>query len=779
MNLGRAFWLFAAVASGTANAQAPAKTNGHEKESSTDPLKHLRDAFEDVFSLPDLKGEGKGGLEGQKDLPIEFGSFDLQKMKLPPLPLGSKDADGLGLKFGELGKLMDLFPKKKPQDDGGDGGSPPPGDVVITATATLERDETGQVQGSVGDTTVLIETGGENLGLSTSSVEVVDPQTNEMVVVDVVVQRGEGTLSVNLGGTASSLLVDEPSPCTFTVRFLNTLSVDVTYTAPTTSRRRLQAAQNTVQYAFAVEQITGEGTCPSDQLTFCEGVNVCVDVLINPNFCGDCSTSCVSGQFCSGGTCGCPAGLTTCPSGCTDTDTDPDNCGACGNVCSGPTPLCSGGTCVNDCTTGGLTGCGGVCKDLSSDLENCGTCGTVCSDPSRQICTGTCDCQAPFATVRGWGVWWWGGACGVDEIVCDNVCESSVMDPNCGTCGNDCSAIGQVCGSGGTCECGFTLCPGNVCTDTDIDDQNCGACGNDCTATGRTCDGSGVCECLGDVCPGDLCTDLNTDEQNCGTCGNVCGAGATCSAGNCAFIVNVSPRLELGLNGLITATVGSESFVIASPRNPSGPPEPVWFRPIAQDTRRDGFFNVNALVSSPFTSTTFKRDAIEQKGTGTITADFASLTNNPSAVFLTVVDAPEGTFAFDSNFLSLEAGTCTGLSPLTPASVEVTSAQALCTFTVGFPSLGSLDSTFTPASTQIIVTYVLSLQFEGTSQVTCPSEVFSTFCSSVELLSGGTGDACVDTTSDPDNCNACGTSCPTGARCRNSAGAASRSRSIP
>jgi hypothetical protein len=67
---------------------------------------------------------------------------------------------------------------------------------------------------------------------------------------------------------------------------------------------------------------------------------------------------------------GCVAAATCCtPKGatafCTNTGTDPKNCGACGNVCATATPTC----------------CKGKCTNTQTDNNNCGTCGTVCTAP--------------------------------------------------------------------------------------------------------------------------------------------------------------------------------------------------------------------------------------------------------------------------------------------------------------------------------------------------------------------------------------------------------------
>jgi hypothetical protein len=86
-------------------------------------------------------------------------------------------------------------------------------------------------------------------------------------------------------------------------------------------------------------------------------------------------TCCLPGFRCESGTCVCPAPNTNCGTTCTNTQTDPNNCGSCGHSCNGGS--CVGGRC-NCSSAPGLTLCGNTCVNLQTDPANCGSCGNVC-----------------------------------------------------------------------------------------------------------------------------------------------------------------------------------------------------------------------------------------------------------------------------------------------------------------------------------------------------------------------------------------------------------------
>ncbi len=194
-------------------------------------------------------------------------------------------------------------------------------------------------------------------------------------------------------------------------------------------------------------------TCP-DGLTRCG--NFCVDLAVNDANCGACDVVCPAPTRCTASTSGSPPGicympaevcyaqgLFPCGTRCIDYNTDPNNCGACHNVCSVNTE-CQGGRCVitgaaqtlaptddepvaetalepelepeaepepepepapeeeidavepapaadapAPACPNGQVECGGYCADLISDPYNCGNCGTVCGSDS--VCaSGLC-----------------------------------------------------------------------------------------------------------------------------------------------------------------------------------------------------------------------------------------------------------------------------------------------------------------------------------------------------------------------------------------------------
>jgi hypothetical protein len=189
------------------------------------------------------------------------------------------------------------------------------------------------------------------------------------------------------------------------------------------------------------------GCCPANpdvphQLN-CSGV--CVDWTTDPNNCGACGNVCGEGTCCVNGNCAslCGEGEAWCNGQCYDVTNDSDNCGACGNVC-GENTCCQGGVCVPFVCEGEREMCAdGLCYDTQNDPGNCGACGNVCAFDS--ICTtGVC---VPCNGQAG------------EKISCDNRCVNLNTNPyNCGACGHSCnegcpSGFTGVCSNGQSCRC--------------------------------------------------------------------------------------------------------------------------------------------------------------------------------------------------------------------------------------------------------------------------------------------------------------------------------------
>lgn len=200
----------------------------------------------------------------------------------------------------------------------------------------------------------------------------------------------------------------------------------------------------------------GEQPCSSTES--CPAAQVCVTGI---DFCVV-RNACVQGDIC---------GAT-----CTNTKEDPANCGNCGTICSGATPLCANKVCAASCPSG-LIACNGGCVDFAKDIRNCGSCGHSCG--LLQACeSGVCvnACNAPL------------GDCGG---VCLNLQDD---ETNCGACNHICPSTAGLCSQGtcvASCPSTLVMC-GKSCVDFASDPWNCGGCGKKCDP-GQTCQ-SGACK---------------------------------------------------------------------------------------------------------------------------------------------------------------------------------------------------------------------------------------------------------------------------------------------
>ncbi|NOY91673.1 MAG: hypothetical protein GXP55_10770, partial [Deltaproteobacteria bacterium] len=304
----------------------------------------------------------------------------------------------------------------------------------------------------------------------------------------------------------------------------------------------------------------------------------------DPNNCGGCGMSCdvAGGIGCSASACvfnRCAPGFDDCdgdaPSfaagnGCeTPVDSDPGNCGRCGNSCGALANAvggCSFGRCSLSSCVAGFEDCDGVvvngCEADTSSPNSCGGCGNDCTRVPNVTAT---NCTLGTCSVASCSFGW--ADCDGDPF---NGCETDTNNDlvNCGGCRIPCNPANGVgvCASGTcqstSCNFGWEDCdgmPSTGCeTNIDNDPANCGRCGEDCTGggsmPGSTCT-AGVCnlacppgmmDCNNN--PGDGCeTDTDNDPLNCGGC-DTPGAPTACppapngipicNTGSCGLICN-------------------------------------------------------------------------------------------------------------------------------------------------------------------------------------------------------------------------------------------------
>lgn len=145
----------------------------------------------------------------------------------------------------------------------------------------------------------------------------------------------------------------------------------------------------------------------------------------------------------------CNAPLHQCGSQCSDPQSDPNNCGACGVKCDvAKAEVCSQGTCALACG-GGTTKCGSACVDLQNDARNCGGCGTACAQ-GESCSAGKC-----------------GVGCGAGLSLCGGTSDAG---PRCVDLANDvanCGACGTACGLNATCQAG--ACKPTLATTTHVE----------------------------------------------------------------------------------------------------------------------------------------------------------------------------------------------------------------------------------------------------------------------------------------------------------------------
>lgn len=374
-----------------------------------------------------------------------------------------------------------------------------------------------------------------------------------------------GSCDVRCGGTAESTLVSE---CVST-------------------------SSDGVSFSCEIECAPGWADCDGDPSNGCEAN------LRLPEHCGTCGNDCneafahASGQCTNAQQCE----LRSCEDGWADCDGDPANgceadlsapehCGACGVVCGDQNTqlsTCEAGATAaqNSCRLicgAGFSNCDGVpnngCEvDLTQNFEHCGGCNQSCELPNAAtacvpvgpgfgICrflgcdSGFADCSGRMPNANG------------SFLLSDNMpgCMDYLIDnnQNCGSCGNDCTAMAGTWVCQDT-DCRATSCPAGqldcagdgLCSGNVNDPRTCGGCSNDCTGAPNVA--NVVCNpnqtrpsdrCSIDACDGGFadCDGLfsngceaNTQQSlaHCGGCNQACAlpnAVMSCTAGGCLFV---------------------------------------------------------------------------------------------------------------------------------------------------------------------------------------------------------------------------------------------------
>lgn len=222
----------------------------------------------------------------------------------------------------------------------------------------------------------------------------------------------------------------------------------------------------------------------------------------------------------------CAKGTTQCCV-CVSTSIDPNNCGACGQVCSFPnaTARCVSGTCQIASCNAGFADCNRVASDgcevnLNTDPNNCGSCGTKCS--SGQTCVnGVCTGRLTN-----------GAACTSNSQCSSGACVPSAADPNSSICCATACAAAGGCGATGFCLSGGSGCQvassATVCATA--------SCSGNVFTPAATCDGAGNCAPPSPIpCSG--ATGVCNSTLGCVQCNSVsdCPPGSTqCTNGICS-----------------------------------------------------------------------------------------------------------------------------------------------------------------------------------------------------------------------------------------------------
>lgn len=291
----------------------------------------------------------------------------------------------------------------------------------------------------------------------------------------------------------------------------------------------------------------GEAECTVEAVA-CDGLMCNGECVPNDERnCGTCGHDCtglpnvVGPTTCQAGVCAfeeasCEVGYAHCSDdpedGCEARLSDVKTCGGCDVECPATEPVCAvePGTdkyaCGTGCSEDAPALCGMSCVNPMADAAHCGGCDMACP----AVANGQPVCMAGMCTKK----------CNSGYHLCSDEC---VSDRSTDSCGQECSPCDAPTGARATCDgtrCGFectnrsALKCDNGCFPSD--DRNCGSCGNDCRANGEVCDGRTCVECRSNSdCGGSTryCVDNECKECEPGN-SSACGDCETCSSsGTC------------------------------------------------------------------------------------------------------------------------------------------------------------------------------------------------------------------------------------------------------
>ena len=542
--------------------------------------------------------------------------------------------------------------------------------------------------------------------------------------------------------------------------------------------------------------------------TCCGGLCKQVDIATDPNNCGGCGFICPTGGAICGVSGQGPPGQPVCTSpsgalvGCEPAAGCPagDVCGPSGFYCLAPS--CGAGSDGNACALSapsssgpGQSGtcCGQVCLDGSHDDNNCGGCGTVCQTGtfcSGNTCLPTPSCgTAPPGTSCPASLGDVGSCC---EKSCVNLSQDS---QNCGGCervcpvGTSCGPAGCTTSDGGTASCDAPggCPPGYSCFGAICLVEVCGAAdeGSEC-AFGNGAQGT---------CCNSACINIMTNPDHCGwACGVACSSGL-CADGKCLPAVgdggagcpNGCPQGETCAAGACVLSVCAgfqfENFLCAATDGNAGLCCPVFGGTNCTDLATDPLNCGGCKVACPTGQTCSNGVCSGTKppcGPGTV-GGYCDLDAGTS--FLCCAGTGCIDVSSDINNCGVCGKACS--SGLTCVSGECV-ATACSPGTEGENCLlnGLFGASYLCCQSACVDTSTDSSHCGDCGTLcsgveTCGGSVCAVATCSPQTsgepchLGSGTGECCpagcVDTTSDPNNCNGCGLACPTGSTCMNSA----------